>query len=157
MPDYRYTGLAFIDVANLKEEHITKDNAGNLWIRNKRQKTGIRFDVPLLDVPLQLLEKYKNNPLCIQKGTLLPVISNQHFNAYLKEIATICGIKKRLTTHIGRHTFATSITLANKVSIENVQKMLGHSDISMTQHYAKVLDHSILKDMNMVNSQLRQG
>ena len=93
------------------------------------------------------MRKYEDNAECIKKGVLLPVISNQRMNAYLKEIADVCGIAKRLTTHVARHTAATVVFLANDVSMENVSKILGHSNIRMTQHYAKVLDSSIMRDM----------
>lgn len=99
-----------------------------------------------------ILEKYKNHPNCIKNGTLLPVPCNQKMNAYLKEIADICGIEKELRTHTGRHSYATSVCLANGVTIENVAKMLGHSDTKMTRHYARVLDKSIMRDMTNVNA-----
>lgn len=145
-----FSGLAFIDVSELREEHIVPDNEGNLWIRKSRQKTNVMCNVPLLDIPLQILEKYKDHPLCQKKGTLLPVMANQKMNSYLKEIADCCGIKKNLTTHTGRHTFSTVVALANNVSLENVAKMLGHTSTKMTQRYAKVLDQSIWRDMQGV-------
>ena len=145
-----FTGLAFIDVQQLSPEHIVKDNNGNLWIRKPRQKTKNMCNIPLLDIPLEILRKYADNPACKKKGVLLPVPCNQKMNSYLKEIADLCLIKKNLTTHTARHSYATSVCLANGVSIENVAKMLGHSNIKMTQHYARVLDCSILKDMNNV-------
>lgn len=151
-----FTGLAFVDVSELKEEHIFKDNNGSMWIRKDRHKIRNRANctcnIPLLDIPLLILEKYKNHPVCTSKGVLLPVTSNQKMNSYLKEIADFCGIKKNLTTHTARHTFATTVTLANKVSLENVSKMLGHTSTRMTQHYARVLDHSIMDDMNKVKT-----
>lgn len=149
-----YSGLAFIDLSELKEEHIVEDNQGNLWIRKARQKTNIMCNVPLLDIPIQILEKYKEHPLCKKSGKLLPVLSNQKMNSYLKELADVCGIKKKLTTHTGRYTFSTVVTLANNVSLENVAKMLGHTSTRMTQRYAKVLDQSILKDMQQVKEKL---
>ncbi|MBK5719525.1 site-specific integrase [Dysgonomonas sp. Marseille-P4677] len=145
-----FSGLAFIDVSELREEHIVPDNEGNLWIRKSRQKTNVMCNVPLLDIPLQKLEKYKDHPLCQKKGTLLPVMANQKMNSYLKEIADCCGIKKNLTTHVARHTFSTVVALANNVSLENVAKMLGHTSTKMTQRYAKVLDQSIWRDMQGV-------
>ena len=147
-----WTGLAFIDVSELMEEHIVPDNEGNLWIRKARQKTKVMCNIPLLDIPLQILEKYKDHPYCQKKGTLLPVLANQKMNSYLKEIADLCGIKKRLSTHTGRHTFSTVVALANNVSLENVAKMLGHTNTKMTQRYAKVLDQSIWRDMEKVRS-----
>ena len=145
-----WTGLAFIDVSELKEEHLVPDNEGNLWIRKERHKTGIMCNVPLLDVPMEIIEKYKEHPLCQKRGILLPVLSNQKMNSYLKEIADMCGIKKNLSTHTGRHTFCSVVTLANGVSLENIAKMVGHTNTRMTVRYAKVLDQSILRDMQGV-------
>lgn len=147
-----FSGLAFSDVKGLKQEHIATDNNGALWIRKRRQKTNNMCNIPLLDIPKQILERYKEHPTCIKNGTLLPVPCNQKMNAYLKEIADICGIKKELRTHTGRHSYATSVCLANGVSMENVAKMLGHSDTKMTRHYARVLDKSIMHDMTSVNA-----
>lgn len=144
------TGLAFIDVKQLSSEHIFKDNNDNLWIRKSRQKTNNMCNIPLLEPAIQLIEKYKNYPECKKNNVLLPVISNQRMNAYLKEIADLCGINKKLTTHVARHTCATVVLLANEVSIENVAKILGHSNTKMTHHYAKVLDSSIMRDMEKV-------
>ena len=145
-----WTGLAFIDVSELKPEHLVPDNQGNLWIRKARQKTKIMCNIPLLDIPLAILDKYQGHPLAKKIDTLLPEPCNQKMNSYLKEIADFCGIKKSLSTHTGRHTFSTVIALANNVSLENVAKMLGHSNTKMTQRYAKVLDQSILRDMQNV-------
>lgn len=147
-----FTGLAFSDVKGLKREHIATDNNGALWIRKRRQKTNNMCNIPLLDIPRRILEKYKDHPCCVKNGTLLPVPCNQKMNAYLKEIADICGIEKELKTHSARHSYATSVCLANGVSIENVAKMLGHSDTKMTRHYAQVLDKSIMRDMTGVNA-----
>ena len=149
-----FTALAFVDVQQLSREHLIKDNNGALWIRKARQKTNQMCNVPVLSIPQRILRKYEDNAECIKKGVLLPVISNQRMNAYLKEIADVCGIAKRLTTHVARHTAATVVFLANDVSMENVSKILGHSNIRMTQHYAKVLDQSILKDMQKVDIEL---
>ena len=151
-----YTGLAFSDLKGLHKEHLIEDNDKRLWIRKKRQKTKNMCNIPLLDIPLRIIEKYKDHPQCVTTERVLPIMSNPKMNAYLKEIADICGIKKLVCTHTARHTFATSIGLANGVSIENVAKMLGHSDTKMTRHYAKVLDKSIMSDMLSVNEKLRQ-
>jgi len=145
-----FTGLAFIDVQQLAPEHIVRDNNGNLWIRKPRQKTKNMCNIPLLDIPQEILRKYADHPTCRKRGILLPVPCNQKMNSYLKEIADICMIRKNLTTHCARHSYATSVCLANGVSLENVAKMLGHSNIKMTQHYARVLDSSILRDMMQV-------
>jgi site-specific recombinase XerD len=148
-----FTGLAFVDVQQLTPNHLVKDNNGALWIRKSRQKTGNMCNIPVLSVAQKLIDKYQNHPDCIRKGVLLPVMSNQKMNAYLKEIADLCGINKKLSTHVARHTCATVVMLANQVSMENVAKILGHSNMKMTQHYAKVLDSSIMRDMaNVENS-----
>ena len=154
-----WSGLAFIDAKELKPEHIVKDNSGNMWIRKGREKMRRRSgnsicNVPLLTPARKILEKYQNHPLCEMKGVCLPMYSNQKTNSYLKEIADFCGINKTLTTHVARHSFGTSITLANNVSLQNVSKMMGHSSTRMTQHYARVLDSSIMKDMANVEKSL---
>ena len=142
-----FTGLAFIDVYSLTSDDIVIIG-GQQWIKKKRQKTKNWFKVPLLPPALKILKKYKNDPECKVKGKLLPVLSNQKMNAYLKEIATIMNIRKNLTTHTARHTFATTVTLTNQVSIEVVSKMLGHSSINMTKRYARVVDDLISKNMS---------
>lgn len=152
-----FTALAFVDVQQLSREHLIKDNNGALWIRKARQKTNQMCNIPVLSIPQRILRKYEDNAECIKKGVLLPVISNQRMNAYLKEIADLCGIAKRLTTHVARHTAATVVFLANDVSMENVSKILGHSNIRMTQHYAKVLDSSIMREMRNVEKNFSYG
>ncbi len=152
-----FTALAFVDVQQLSREHLIKDNNGALWIRKARQKTNQMCNIPVLSIPQRILRKYEDNAECIKKGVLLPVISNQRMNAYLKEIADLCGIAKRLTTHAARHTAATVVFLANDVSMENVSKILGHSNIRMTQHYAKVLDSSIMREMRNVEKNFSYG
>lgn len=149
-----FTGLAFIDVQQLAPEHIAEDQNANLWICKPRQKTKNMCNIPLLDIPMAILRKYATHPTCQKKNVLLPVPCNQKMNSYLKEIADLCMIHKTLTTHTARHSYATSVCLANGVSIENVAKMLGHSNIKMTQHYARVLDSSILRDMNNVKNMM---
>lgn len=139
-----YTGLAYVDVHSLTEKDIVEDG-DRLWIRKARHKTNVMCHIPLIKPARDILEKYA--PLAHCTGKLLPVLSNQKMNAYLKEIASVVGIDKDLTTHLARHTFATTVTLANHVSIESVSKMLGHSSIRMTQHYARILDASIESEM----------
>lgn len=139
-----FSGLAYVDVANLKEDNIRKSFDGNLWIITKRQKTNTDVNVPLLDIPKMILEKYKGK---LPDGKVLPIISNQKLNAYLKEIADVCGIKKNLTFHLARHTFATTTTLAKGVPIETVSKMLGHTNIETTQIYARITNNKISNDM----------
>ncbi|MEI6766373.1 MAG: site-specific integrase [Bacteroidota bacterium] len=144
-----FTGLAFIDVKSLKASDIeTRD--GRLWIKKRRQKTNNWCNIPMLPPAVQLMNKYKNHPYCMKTGLLLPVSSNQRMNAYLKEIADVCGIKKNLSTHTARHTFATTVTLANQISMEVVSKMLGHSSINMTKKYARVVDDLINRDMEKI-------
>ena len=149
-----FTGLSFIDIKQLTAEHIVKDREGNFWIRKARQKTKNMCNIPLLDIPLAIIEKYKDNPKCQKQKVLLPVPCNQKMNSYLKEISDLCGIHKEISTHTARHSYATSVCLANGVSIENVAKMLGHSNINMTKRYARVLDQSILNDMQKVGNNL---
>jgi site-specific recombinase XerD len=144
-----FTGLAFIDVKNLTNEDI-EEKDGRFWIKKKRQKTKNWCNIPLLAPALNLINKYKNHPTCIKNGVVLPVLSNQKLNAYLKEIADLCEIKKNLSMHTARHTFATTVTLSNQVSMEVVSKMLGHSSINMTKKYARVVDDLINRDMQKI-------
>jgi integrase len=143
-----FTGLAYVDVERLSAEHIVTGIDGNKWITIERTKTGVPSKIPLLPVPESLIEKYKSNVYCQRNNKLLPVFSNQKINAYLKEIADVCGIKKHLTFHVSRHTFATSITLANKVPLESVSKMLGHKSIRTTQIYSRVVDKKLSEDIS---------
>jgi len=143
------TGLAFTDVQQLKAEHLVADIHGKIWIRKARQKTKNMCNIPLLDEAQKILDRYKDHPYCQTQGVLLPVCSNQKMNMYLKELADICGIRKNLSTHCARHTFAT-LTLASGATIDNVAKMLGHANVNMTRRYAKVLDSSIMRDMEAV-------
>jgi site-specific recombinase XerD len=113
----------------------------------KRQKTRTPQRLPLLKPALEIVDKYRDHFKCQNENLVLPILSNQKMNAYLKEIADLCGIKKKLTYHIARHTFATTVTLANGVPIETVSKMLGHKSIKQTQHYAKIVDLKISQDM----------
>lgn len=144
------SGLAFADVKMLKPAHLVTDNDGGLWIRKPREKTGVMCNVPLVGSAIRLIEKYKDHPLCESRGVVLPVFSNICMNDYLRDIAKLCGISKPLSTHIARHTAATIVFLANKMSLENVAKILGHKSTKMTQRYAKVLDSSIKRDMENV-------
>lgn len=148
------TGLAYIDTQKLTHENINLGLDGNKWIFTKRQKTKTTSNIPLLPQAEDIIEKYKEHKTCLNSGKLLPVLSNQKMNAYLKEIADLCGINKELTYHIARHTFATTITLSNGVSIESVSKMLGHKSIKTTQHYAKILDAKVSEDMMMLKGKL---
>jgi len=148
-----YTGLAYIDIFQLTEDKIRKAFDGHLWIMTKRQKTDINSNIRLLDIPLEILERYKGKQ---KNGKVLPVISNQKINDYLEEIGDICGIEKKFTFHLARHTFATTVALGNDVPMESVQSMLGHADIKTTQVYAHVIDRKLSRDMdkmaNLVNN-----
>lgn len=149
-----YTGLAYVDVRELKHEQIMKGFDGEQWIMTCRRKTETPTRVPLLPQALSIIEEYRNHPRCSEQGYVLPVLTNQKMNAYLKEIADICGVTKRLTFHIARHTFATTVTLGNGVPIETVSKMLGHKNLKQTQHYAKIMDIKISQDMQMLKGKL---
>lgn len=144
-----FTGLAYIDAANLTKENIFEDGLGQKWIRLTRQKSSVQANIPLLDVPLSILKKYKG----LENDKLLPIHTNQKMNEYLKEIAALCGINKRLTTHCGRHSFST-LMLTKGISIESVSKMLGHTNITTTQIYAKVLNQKIFAEVNKVRGEL---
>ena len=145
-----FTGLAYIDVKNLTKSHISLGIDGEKWIFTHRQKTETASKIPILPVTQMIIDKYENHPECCNQDKLLPILSNQKMNSYLKEIAGVCGIDKELTFHIARHTFATSITLTNGVPIESVSKMLGHKNLRTTQHYAKVLDKKVGEDMKIL-------
>ena len=150
-----YTGFAYADAYQFERNAITKGLDGNLWLCTNRQKTGTKESVPLLPIPLEIVEKYKNHPYCVKYNKLLPINSNQRYNAYLKELADLCKINKNLTTHIARHTFATTVTLANGVPIETVSKMLGHTSIKTTQIYAKVVEQKVSDDMNILRAKFQ--
>lgn len=149
-----YTGLSYADVEKLTRDEITIGIDGEKWIWTKRQKTDSTTRVPLLPQALEILNRYQDDPQCLNKGKLLPVLSNQKMNTYLKEIADACGITKAMTFHTARHTFATTITLTNGVPIETVSKMLGHRNLKTTQHYAKILDIKVSDDMTLLKEKL---
>lgn len=151
-----YTGLAQADVKNLTKSHISIGIDGDKWLFTRRQKTKTATRVPLLPLAEELIIKYENNLQCINNNILLPVLSNQKMNSYLKEIADVCNITKNLTFHTARHTFATTVTLSNGVPIESVSKMLGHTDIKTTQHYAKILDKKVSDDMLALRTKLQE-
>lgn len=149
-----YTGLAYADVQKLKRSEIIIGVDGDKWISTRRQKTDTASKIPILPIAAGLIDRYKDHPQCILKDRLLPVLTNQKMNAYLKEIADACGIKKNLTFHIARHTFATTVTLSNGVPIETVSKMLGYTNLRTTQHYAKILDMKVSEDMMLLKKKL---
>jgi integrase len=145
-----YTGVAFIDLNNLTASNVVKGIDGEDWLILNRQKTKSRSTVPLLPIPKALINKYRDET----RETLFPICSNQKFNCYLKEISLLLKINKRITTHTGRRTFATSVTLSNGVPIETVSRMLGHCDLKTTAIYAKVVDTKVSKDMERLKHEL---
>jgi len=145
-----FTGYAFETVYALEPENIFTGVDGGLWITKNRAKSGTEETVPLLPIALEIIERYKDHPYCVNENKLLPVNCNQRFNSYLKELADICDIDKHLTTHTARHTFATTITLENDVPIETVSKMLGYKDIRTTQIYARMTKRKISNNMKML-------
>lgn len=149
-----YTGLAYSDVKKLNQDDITTGIDGGKWIRIKRTKTKSLSSIPILPVAEEIIDRYQDYPEVKNGNCILPVLSNQKSNAFLKEIGLMCGIKKPLTTHLARHTFATTITLTNGVPIESVSKMLGHKDLRTTQHYAKIVDRKISDDMKVLREKL---
>ncbi|UOK43392.1 MULTISPECIES: site-specific integrase [Flavobacterium] len=150
-----FTGLAYIDVKQLSNNNLTIGIDGDKWLFKNRQKTDTTSKIPLLPTAQAILEKYKDHPVCKNENKLLPILSNQKMNAYLKEIADVCGINKDLTFHIARHTFATTVTLSNGVPLETVSKMLGHTNLKTTQHYAKILDKKISQDMQFLKEKFK--
>ncbi len=148
-----YTGLAYSDLKELRPEHIYRGDDGNLWIRMERQKTAISFSVPLLKPAIELQNKYINADR--KSVYLFPVLSNQKMNDNLKIIQELAGISKNLTTHLARHSFATTITLNNDVPIETVSRMMGHTNLRTTQLYAKVLDAKIGSDMKKLRDKMK--
>jgi integrase len=142
-----YTGYAPVDACKLTADNVIIDSENIPWIKTNRQKTGTRANVPILTPVLKIIEKYK-----YIETSLIPSISNQKMNAYLKEIADLVGLNKNLTWYVARHTFATTVTLGNGIKIENVSSMMGHTTIRQTQHYAKVLDVNVSNDMKKLNN-----
>ena len=137
-----FTGLSYIDIKTLTPEHFEKDSAGRIWIKKRRVKTGVLSRIPLLPIAKLILDKYKGGE------KLLPIQDPADINKYLKDIAILCGINKRICFHTSRHTFASTITLANNISLEVVSKMLGHTNTRMTAHYAKLIDKCIGEQMD---------
>lgn len=151
-----YTGLAYIDAYQLKKTDIKKGIDGNLWIMSERQKTNSTTNVPLLPQALKIVEKYKDHPLCVQRGTVLPVSSNQKMNEYLKEIAILCGFPFTLNTHMARRTFGSTVTLNNNVPINVVKELLGHASVKQTEAYAITEQTTIGREMSILNKKLNK-
>ena len=137
-----FTGLSYIDIKTLAPEHFEKDGAGRIWIKKRRVKTGVLSRIPLLPIAKMILDKYRDGE------KLLPIQDPADVNKYLKDIAILCNINKRITFHTSRHTFASTVTLANNISLEVVSKMLGHTNTRMTTHYAKLVDKCIGEQMD---------
>ena len=148
-----FTGISYGDMCKLTEANISAAAEGTVWIRSRREKNGNPFEIPLLKLPLQILERYRGTA---PEGRLLPVYSNSAMNCELKRIAETCGIDRRLTFHMGRHTYASEITLSQGVPIETVSRMLGHTRITTTQIYAKITDEKIDEDMKALNERVAE-
>lgn len=149
-----FTGLAYIDVKKLTPNNIVPLIDGSQWIQSARQKTRSKLGIPLLPSAMEILEKYEDHPKVQNGECVIPVLSNQKSNAYLKEIADRFGITKNLTTHLARHTFATTVTLSNGMPIETVGKLLGHKNLRTTQHYAKIVNKKVSEDMAILEEKL---
>lgn len=149
-----YTGLAYIDAFQLQKADIKDGVDGNQWILSERQKTNSTARIPLLPKAIEILEKYKDHPVCIKRGTVLPVSSNQKMNEYLKEIAALCGFPFTLNTHMARRTFGSTVTLNNNVPINVVKEMLGHSSVKQTESYAITEQATIGREMTLLNKRL---
>jgi integrase len=146
-----FTGLAYRDVCNLTKKNIVKADDGQPWIKTTRQKTGTPSEIPLLEVPLHIIRKYRG---IAKNGKLLPMLGNGTMNNHLKNIGKKCGIEKNLSFHVGRHTFATEITLSQGVPIESVSRMLGHRNLATTRIYAKITDEKLGRDMEQLEQRI---
>lgn len=146
-----FCGLSYSDVKNLTGDNLKISFDGHLWIITRRQKTHTDSSVRLLEVPKRIIEKYRGYT---RDSRLFPVPSNGRCNAILKQIAEQCGIKTRLSYHVSRHTFSTTVTLSQGVPIETVSKMLGHTNIKTTQIYARITKEKISRDMEILSRKL---
>ncbi len=142
-----YSSYAPIDIKNLRRGNCILDEDCDSWVKTRRQKTGIRSNVLAIPPLKRIIEKYQNNPECINDNRLIPDRSNTNVNAYLKEIADLCNIDKNLTWYVGRHTFATTVALANEIPMEIISQIMGHKRITQTQHYAKLSDKNVKQAM----------
>ena len=152
-----FTDLAYVDIKKLNASEVSVGVDNELWIFTRRGKTNIPSRIPLLPMSKRILDVYKDHPQCVNSKKLLPVLSNQKYNSYLKELADIWKISKNLTTHTARHTFVTTVNLSNGVPIESVSKMLGHKKLQTTQHYARVLDIKVSEDMEALRIKLHKS
>ncbi len=147
-----YTGISYADIMKLTSDNIVLGIDNTKWIMDNRNKTGTPFKIPLLLKAEKLIRKYSDHPRTQYSGKLMPSLSNQRLNSYLKELADVCGIKKNITFHMARHTFATTVTLSNGVPIETVSKLLGHTKLATTQIYTRVVEKKVSKDMKKLKS-----
>ncbi len=150
---YRLTGLAFADADHLRREHLSQDDEGRWWIHKPREKTSVMSRIPLLPGTLEILCPYEHDEVCVARSRVLPTPSNQKMNAYMKEIAAVCGIDKVLTTHCARHTFAC-MAVEYGMPIDVLAKILGHSNTNMTRHYAKFSETVIGREMEAFGERL---
>ena len=150
-----YTSYAPVDVMNLTQGNYTLDEDCDNWLKTKRQKTNVKTNVLVIPPLKRIIDKYKNDPECIEDNRLVPNRSNSNMNAYLKEIADLCGIDKNLTWYVGRHTFATTVALANGIPMEIISKIMGHKRITQTQHYAQLMDDSVKKHMQNLGNNFK--
>jgi integrase len=152
-----YTGLAYVDIHLLCKNDIVTKVDGSRWIHIDRKKTGTSCKIPILPVVEQILKKYADDKLVLNSGKLLPVPSNQRMNAYLKEIGDICNIKTVLTSHLARHSFGTSVALAFGLKFETLSKVMGHTNLNMTLHYAKITEAKLISDVEDFKNNLRKA
>ena len=148
-----YTSYAPIDVMNLRQGNYSLDDDYDSWLKTRRQKTNVKTNVLVIPPLKRIIDKYKDDPECIEENRLVPNRSNSNMNAYLKEIADLCDIDKNLTWYVGRHTFATTVALANNIPMEVISQIMGHKRITQTQHYAKLMDSSVKKHMKNLVTQ----
>jgi integrase len=145
-----YTSYAPVDVMNLRQGNYNLDSDLDRWIQTRRQKTNVKTNVLVIPPLQRIIDKYKDDPECVEENRLVPNRSNSNMNAYLKEIADLCGIEKNLTWYVGRHTFATTVALANNIPMEVISQIMGHKRITQTQHYAKIMDGTVKKHMKVL-------
>lgn len=149
-----YTGLAFADAYNLKADDMNRGIDSEMWLTISRQKTNVKAQIPLLPKALEIIKRYKDHPKAKAHGTLLPMLTNQRFNSYLKEIADICNITKNLTHHLAHHTFATTVCLQNGISLEATAGMMGHASTGTTQIYGKILPKRISAEIQILKNKM---
>ena len=148
-----YTGISYGDMCRLTAAHLETAEDGTVRIKATREKTNVEFEIPLLDLPLHIIDKYRDTT---SDGKLLPMYGNSELNKGLKSLATVCGIDRKLTFHMARHTYATEITLSHGVPMETVSRMLGHSRIDTTQIYAQVTDNKIDTDTQSLDERIAE-